>query len=137
MNACLCKYEQEATTALCFGPLSDELHAHVTGCAACSEVIFPAECLLRDADSMGEISIPDADLVWRERTAQSAQLMHASGLASMPLWAVSTSTGGTQLTKVRSEKEIQVSHGGTLFTSKNPFGGVFCSTIHQCLAWNK
>lgn len=79
MNAFLCKYEQEVTIALRFGPLTDELQAHVTGCAACSEVIFLAQCLQRDADSIGEISIPDADLVWRRalRRSRAEAVAHA------------------------------------------------------------
>ena len=71
MIASLCKYEQEVMAALRFGSLSHELHAHLTGCAECSEVLFVAHCLQRDADSMNTISIPDADLVWRRALRQS------------------------------------------------------------------
>ena len=71
MNASLCKYEQEVMKALRFGPLSHELQAHVTGCVECSEVVLVANCLERDAHSMGEISIPSADLVWRRAILRS------------------------------------------------------------------
>lgn len=87
MNASLCQYEQEVMTALRFGPLSDELHAHVTGCAACSEVMFLAQFLRRDADSMSEISIPDADLVWRRALSRSRA--EAAARATRPIqWVV-------------------------------------------------
>lgn len=71
MNASLCKYEKEVTTALRFGQLSDELQAHVAGCAACSEVMLVGGWLQHDADSIGEISIPDAALVWRRALSRS------------------------------------------------------------------
>ena len=71
MNASPCKHEQEVVTVLRLGQLSHELHAHVTGCAECSEIMFVAHCLQRDADSMSEISIPDADLVWRRALRRS------------------------------------------------------------------
>ena len=71
MNASLCKYEQEVIAALHSGPLRHELYAHVTDCAECSEVMLVAHFLERDADSMGEISIPDADMVWRRALSRS------------------------------------------------------------------
>lgn len=71
MNASLCKYEQEVMRTLRFGPLSHELQAHVTGCVQCSEVVLVANCLQRYAHSMGEISIPSADLVWRRAKRRS------------------------------------------------------------------
>ena len=79
MSASLCKYEQEVMTALRFGPLSRELHAHVIGCAECSELMFVAECLQRDADSLGGISIPDTGRVWRRvlRRTRAEAAAHA------------------------------------------------------------
>lgn len=71
MTASLCKYEQEVVIALRSGPLSHELHAHVRGCAECSEVMLVLEFLQRDADSMGEIPIPDADRVWLRALSRS------------------------------------------------------------------
>lgn len=71
MNASLCRYEQEVIRALRSGLFSQELHAHVGGCAECSEVMLVAQFLQRDADSMGEIPIPDADMVWRQASSQS------------------------------------------------------------------
>ena len=90
MNASLCKYEQEVMTALRFGPLSHELHEHVSGCTECSEVMFVAQCLQRDGDSMGEISIPDADLVWRRALRRSRA--EAAAHAIRPIqWVVHAS----------------------------------------------
>jgi hypothetical protein len=71
MNASLCKFETEVMNALLSGPLGRELEAHVTGCAECSEIMLVAQVLERDADSMGEISIPNADLVWRRALSRS------------------------------------------------------------------
>jgi len=71
MNASLCQYEPELMLALRSGSFSQELHAHVTGCAECSEVMLVAQFLQRDAGSMGEISIPDADIVWRQALSRS------------------------------------------------------------------
>lgn len=90
MNACLCKYEQEVRTALRSGPLSHELSAHVTKCAECSEVMFVAQFLLRDTDSMREISIPDADQVWRRALSRSRAV--AAARAERPIqWVVHAS----------------------------------------------
>ena len=80
MNASLCKYEPEVMTALRSGPLSEELHAHVTGCAECSETMFVAQFLERDADAMGDISIPDADMVWRQALSRSRSEAAASAV---------------------------------------------------------
>ena len=71
MNASRCKCEQEVLTALRSGTLGHELDAHVTGCVECSEIMFVVQFLQRDADSMGEISIPDANLVWRRALSRS------------------------------------------------------------------
>src|SRR5215467_12131990 len=90
MNASLCRYEQEIMTALRSGPLRHELHAHVSGCAECSEVMLVAQLLQRDADSMGEISIPDADVVWRQALSRSRA--EAAARAVRPIqWVVYTS----------------------------------------------
>ena len=87
MNASLCRYEQEIMTALRSGPLRHELHAHVSGCAECSEVMLVAQLLQRDADSMGEISIPDADVVWRQALSRSRA--EAAARAVRPIqWVV-------------------------------------------------
>lgn len=71
MNASPCKYEEEVIRALCSGRLSQELHAHVTGCAECSEAMLVAQFLGREAASIDEIPIPDADLVWRRASSRS------------------------------------------------------------------
>lgn len=90
MNTFLCKYEQETLTALRSGPLSHELRAHVTGCAECSEVMFLAQVLQRDADCMGEISIPDAHAVWQRALRRSRA--EAAARAARPIqWAVHAS----------------------------------------------
>jgi hypothetical protein len=90
MNGSLCKYEQEVMTALRFGPLSHELHAHVTGCTECSEVMFVAHFLQGDADSMSGISIPNADLVWRRALRRSRA--EAAAHAIRPIqWAARAS----------------------------------------------
>ena len=90
MNGSLCKYEPEVVIALRSGPLSQELHAHVTGCAECSEVMLVAQFLERDADAMGEISIPDADIVWRRALSRSRA--EAAVRAARPIeWVVYSS----------------------------------------------
>ena len=92
MNASLCQYEQEVMAALRSGPLSHELHAHVSGCAECSEVMLVARFLQRDAGSMGEISIPDADIVWRQALSRSRA--EAAARAVRPIqWVVYAGVG--------------------------------------------
>lgn len=55
----------------------------------------------------------------------------------MPLWASSMSTAGTQLIKVRPDNATQVSHGGTSFTSKNPFELYFAAPSIHSLTGNR
>jgi len=87
MNAPLCKFEPEVMTALRSGRLSRGLEAHVTGCAECSEIMLVAQFLARDADSMNEISIPNADLVWRRALARSRA--EAAARAARPIqWVI-------------------------------------------------
>lgn len=90
MNTSPCKYEPEVIRALRSGPLGQKLYAHVTGCAECSDVMVVAQFLEREADSMGEISIPDADTVWRRALSRSRA--EAAARAVRPIqWVVYTS----------------------------------------------
>lgn len=93
MNASPCKYEEEVMAVLRSGPLSPELQAHMTGCVECSEAMLVASCLQHHAKSMGEVSIPSADLVWRRawqrsraeaaaRAARPIQLVIHAGIAA-------------------------------------------------------
>jgi hypothetical protein len=90
MNASPCKYEQEVTTALRFGTLSHELYAHVIGCAECSEIMLVAQFLQRDADSMREIPVPDANRVWRRAVSRSRAETAARAIRPIQ-WAVHAS----------------------------------------------
>jgi hypothetical protein len=87
MNASLCNCEQEVMTALRSGLLSNELQAHMTGCAQCSEVVSVARLLQRDASSLDEIPIPNPDLVWR-RALRRARAEAVARAARPVQWVV-------------------------------------------------
>jgi hypothetical protein len=83
MNASFCRYEQEVMTALRLGLLSHEIQAHVSGCAECSEAMFVAHSLQRDADSVDEISLPDSHVIWRRALRRSRA--EAAARAARPI----------------------------------------------------
>lgn len=87
MTASLCQYEEEVLRALGSGPLSRGLEAHVSGCAACSEIMLVAQFFEREADAMSEIPIPPAALVWRRAVSRSRA--EAAARATRPIeWVV-------------------------------------------------
>jgi hypothetical protein len=83
MKACECEFEAEVLAAAMQSHWSDELRAHVAGCAICSDVAAVAEAIEAGRDAAP--SIPDSGRVWW--LAQRRAKLEAAAAADRPMLA--------------------------------------------------